>query len=125
MDCLRVVYPIFDVVHLYDQSSGHMKLRPDSLAVNHMNVLPGGVASSMRSTMVPEIGIYPSIYSIGEEQHTHFCETEDGPFWLTPEEKRSTKYNTITGGTSKKEMTKADLLIALGRYGYDTTKKRF
>ena len=55
----------------------------------------------------------------------NFCETDDRIFWLTPEEKILAKYNAITGGTSKKEITKADLLIILRRYGYDTTKKRF
>ena len=49
-----------------------------------MNVSPGGVVPSMRSIIFPKIGIYPSIYSIGDKQKN----TDNGTFWLAPEDKR-------------------------------------
>ena len=43
-DCLKHLYPDFDVAHLYDQSAGHTKIRSDGLSVNQMNVSPGGLS---------------------------------------------------------------------------------
>ena len=50
IDCMKVLYPGFDIAYLYDQSSGHTKLRPDELSANNMNVAPGGTVPSMRVT---------------------------------------------------------------------------
>ena len=47
---MKVLYPGFDIAYLYDQSSGHTKLRPDELSANNMNVAPGGTVPSMRVT---------------------------------------------------------------------------
>jgi len=41
-DCVQILYPDFDVAHLYDQSVGHTKIRSDGLSVNLMNIAPGG-----------------------------------------------------------------------------------
>ena len=46
-DCITILYPHFDITYLYDQSSGHTKLRPDGLSANNMNIVPGGAVSSM------------------------------------------------------------------------------
>ena len=42
VDCLTHIYPDFDFLFLYDQSSGHTKMREDSLIASNMNVSYGG-----------------------------------------------------------------------------------
>ena len=90
-DCLEVLYPNFDVAHMYDQSAGHTKIRSDGLLVNLMNVAPGGAVPLIRSILVTEMGPYETNFNNGDEQDMVFKEEEDGPFWLKPHEKISTK----------------------------------
>ena len=71
-DCLKVVYPYFDIAHLYDLSTGHKKIRLDGLSVNMMNVAPGGVVPKTRSTIIPELDNYATDYSVGDEQRLSF-----------------------------------------------------
>ena len=71
--CLKVLYPNFDVAHLYDQSAGHTKIRGDGLNVNCMNVAPrggggGGAVHKMRSTIIPDIGEYLTNFKVGGER---------------------------------------------------------
>ena len=47
VDCLVVIYPEFDFKFLFDQSSGHCKVRGDGLVISNMNVNYGGKASIM------------------------------------------------------------------------------
>ena len=61
-DCIRQLYPGLDIAYLYDQSSGHTKIRADGLSVNQMNVAPGGAVPLMRSTIIPDIGPYPTTF---------------------------------------------------------------
>ena len=96
-DCLKVIYPNFDVAHLYDQSAGHTKIRGDGLNVNCMNVAPGGVVPKMRSTIIPEIGDYPTNFKVGDEQYLSFGYSDKGPFWLNEDDRITTKYEVEEG----------------------------
>ena len=54
-----------------------------------------------------------------------FKEGDDGPFWLTPQEKLTTKNDTYSGPILKKDLSKCALLVELRKSGYDTSKKRY
>lgn len=49
----RVKYPRerFDVLWIFDNSTGHAKMAPDALVAHHMNVNPGGQQPKMRDTV--------------------------------------------------------------------------
>jgi len=90
-----------------------------------MNVAPGGAVPLMRSTLIPELGEYETNFNIGDEQDMVFKEGDDGPFWLTPEEKIQTKNDTYSGPVIKKDLSKCEMLVELRKSGYDTSKKRY
>ena len=56
IDCLRELYKNTDFVFLFDQLSGHRKMRENGLSTNKMNVSYGGNVPSMRATVIQEIG---------------------------------------------------------------------
>ena len=65
-DCLSVIFPNFDFMFMYDQSSGHCKKREDGLVVNNMNVNYGGKVTNMRNTVINEIGDFNGELTIGD-----------------------------------------------------------
>ena len=56
VDCLSHIFPNFDFVFLFDQSSGNTKICSDGPNVSNMNILYGGVANMMWDTTVIKIG---------------------------------------------------------------------
>lgn len=91
-----MIYPGFDIAHLYDQSLGHTKIRPDG-SVNNMNVAPGGTVLSMRSNTMSELSKFTTNMSIENKQYMDLIEDNSGPFWFSDDIKLSTKYNTQIG----------------------------
>ena len=55
LDIITLIFPQFDFMFLFDQSSGHMKCREDGLIVNKMNSSYGGAATKIHDTVVKEI----------------------------------------------------------------------
>ena len=84
-DVLSIIFPDFDFIFLFDQSSGHKKYREDSLNIKNINVSYGGKNTRMRDTVIKEVGPYPAMLKVGETQKMCFTEEDEGPFWLTPE----------------------------------------
>ena len=68
IDFLSSLLPKFDYFFLYDQSSGHTKVREYGLLVGNMNVTYGGAAAVMYKTTVEEIGLHPSILKVSGQQ---------------------------------------------------------
>ena len=66
IDCLNILYPSFDFPFLFNQSSGHVKVREDGLLITNMNLSFGGISSSnMRDTQIEDISEFPSALDIG------------------------------------------------------------
>ena len=122
---MTYLFPTFDFVFLFDQSSGHTKLTSDGLHVGSMNVSYGGATTSMHDTVINEVGPYESLLDIGQKQLMNFSESDEGPFWLTSENKIASKYNRSVEGSTRMKKTKTEMLIELRRKGIDTTKKRY
>ena len=53
---VKVKYPreLYDVIWLFDHSSGHTAIADDALNVNRMNVCSGGAHPKMRGTIYVE-----------------------------------------------------------------------
>ncbi len=138
VDCLRVAFPDFDFLFLFDQSSGHTKKRDDGLSTQNMNVEFGGKVSEMRHSHLFEgcIGLHAvalreegqyGIRSEGDMQMLVFpesngCCDQDGPYWLTSEERlerRDDKFlepfldKAKTTSELRKEL--ADAGVSIGR----------
>ena len=52
INCLFILFPNFDYLFLYDQLSGHTKVREDGLVVDNINVTYEGAVSAIRETSV-------------------------------------------------------------------------
>ena len=64
--------------------------------------------------MTKEVGPFTSSLSVGEEQSMTFNEDDVGPFWMTEDQKISSKCDvTVPGKTKKRNELKAELLIEL------------
>ena len=119
------MFPQFDYIFLFDQSSGLTKMREDGLNVSNMNVTCGGSTLKMHDTVITEVGPHVRLFDVGETQRMYFTNDDDGPFWMNDEEKANRKFDKILQGSKVKEKTKAQLLVDLRSKGVDTTQKRF
>jgi hypothetical protein len=61
VDVLSTIFPQFDLVFLFDQLSGHTKMRIDSLHIRNMNVSHEGSVGMMHDTIIREVGLHPRI----------------------------------------------------------------
>ena len=65
-------------------------MRNDGLYANNMNVSYGGT-SKFRDGHIDKKGAYHSVHPTGP-QRMYFVAQDDGPFWMTAEQKIATKY---------------------------------
>ena len=86
-DVVSTVYPHFDFVTQMDQSAGHGKKREGGLDVSMMRKKWGGKQNNMRSTITTDNGPYGATHLIGSVQHMHFRETDEGPFYVSLEQR--------------------------------------
>jgi len=54
VDCLKVLYPDYDFLFLFDHSQGHSKKRVGTLQASHVNLKFGGGQPLMRDTEITE-----------------------------------------------------------------------
>ena len=119
-DCIDVLCKLYgnqyEYVFYFDHSSGHDRLRPDGLNVNEMNKGYGGSQVKMRNTTIQSItylGPHSPILQVGDVQKMSFQFNDNGPFWLSEEEKRRSKNDRVSDIIEKKKYTKKQLLTAL------------
>ena len=117
-DVMEVCYPQFDFLVLMDQSSGHGKHKDDGLNAQKMSVSYGGSQTVMRNTKIKEIGPYECILEVGMEQKMAFQEEDDGPFYLSENEKNIRRYDTFVGNHKVCNKTKRRLLDELKEKGF-------
>ena len=51
-DCMQVISPEFNSIHLFDHSSGHVKKRINGLHASEMNISYDGMQSKLRSVSI-------------------------------------------------------------------------
>jgi hypothetical protein len=107
-DCCDVVtnlYPQYDFLFLVDHSSGHDKQREDGLNVSRMTRNFGGAQRKMRDTQIKQekgyLGPFPRILNPGDIQSLVFKSTDDGPFWMSREEREKTRHDQVIQGQTR------------------------
>jgi hypothetical protein len=119
-DVLKALHPEFDFVFLFDHSCGHDRGREDGLNVSYMNSGYGGNQRTMHSTKIKAekgyLGKYQRTLNVGDVQHMVFQEGDEGPFWLTPEQRLATKHSEYHG-IETKDKTKSELFRDLREKG--------
>jgi len=117
-DVLVIKYPNFDFLFMFDQSSGHGKMREGSLNVHNMGVRWGGKQEILRKTKIEETGPYQCILKVGDEQNMKFVDTDDGPFYLHNNHRIARKYDRIKGEKRVVEKNKKKLKEELKSKGH-------
>ena len=117
-DVLSVKYPDFDFTILMDQSSGHGKKMEGGLNAEEMGVRYGGSQPKMRHTTINELGTYPSIYKVGDTQSLTFTYGDDGPFYLSDEEREGLKFDVFSGEKKLMKKPKKMLVDKIKMAGY-------
>ena len=67
----------------------------------------------MRDTVIRDIGIYEQKLEVGETQVMSFLEDDEGPFYLSPQERICQKYDQPTGKNKRATKSKKQLMTEL------------
>ena len=100
VDCLKVMYPQFDFVFLFDHSQGqHAKKLPNGLDAYSMNRGFEGAQPKMRESRIKAedgyLGNNECTVSVGEIQSFVFQPGDTGPFWMTVEERELNRHDRL------------------------------
>jgi hypothetical protein len=99
VDCIKVLYPQFDFVFMFDHSQGHAKKLTNGLDAYSMNRGYGGAQPRMRESKIKEhdgyLGMYQHTLSVGDIQSFTFQPGDFGPFWMTFEERELNRHHRI------------------------------
>jgi hypothetical protein len=116
INVLKVVFPSYDFLLLFDQSSGHRKKRENGLNANNMNREHSGKVPDMRQTVIDAdcLGVHKPSLQVGVTQELVFptsekCEPEDGPIYLSVDE-RIRRRHGITLPLTKTENNSPNML---------------
>jgi hypothetical protein len=89
---------------------------PDGLNANLMNKECGGKKPKMRDTLIAEedgyLGHFPRILEVGMLQSLVFSQADEGPYWLTVEERERLKFDFQTTEARKTRKRNKDELIS-------------
>ena len=118
LDVLHVTHTHFDYLFLLNHSNGHDRLQPDGLSLSKIIIKFGRKQPKMRDSILTSIHFGPyhtpgMKLQPGCTQSMKFCEDDDGPCYLTLEEKRQQKFDEMTGKYKTKERTKSELIVLL------------
>jgi len=116
-DCLRVLCPDYDLMVLFDHSSGHDRKREGALDAKAMSRSYGGAQPKMRETTIEAfngcLGTHNPRLRAGDIQHLVFKDGDDGPFWLSAADRMSTRLDVPTGKFKTEKKKKKVLLDEL------------
>jgi len=115
VDCCLALYgDDMNFLFLFDHSCGHDRRPPGALDAKKMNVSFGGLQPKFKETKIEYaegyLGEFNPKLRPGEYQSFVFEEGDDGPFYLTEEERRNNKQDRTIGGLmSKRKKTRLEL----------------
>ena len=129
-DCVAVLkytHPQFDILFLLDHSNGHNRMRPDGLNLNRINIRHGGKQSIMRPSLLNSSHFGPfhnSSFKLqpGDTQIMKFLDTDEGPCYLTAEQRISQRLDRQTGKRKQEQLTVPDLIEKLKAHGIPNPK---
>ncbi|KAI2493895.1 hypothetical protein MHU86_20622 [Fragilaria crotonensis] len=126
VDCLKILHPNVHFVFLFDHSSGHAKQRPDGLNASRMNKSFGGKGPAMHPTLIEReffLGPFQRILAPGQTQQLVFTDTDEGPFWMTPDDRIQNRFDQNDGADPLiVQRNKSELISALHSKGITNTK---
>ena len=122
VDCLKVLYPQYEFVFLFDHSQGHARKRNGALDAKQMSKYFGGAQLPMRETTILAsegfLGPFAPKLEVGDIQSMVFDRPTDvGPWYLSSEERETRRHNQSTGQSKRIERTKKLLVDALKSSG--------
>jgi hypothetical protein len=129
VDCLRVLYPNFDFVFMFDHSQGHARKREQALSAQQMS------KSYWRSTTKNErhdntgrrrFSRSTLTYAACRDTQslTYTVDDTGRPWYLTPEQREIQRHNRPTGKSKNFERSKKLLLEALKDKGVTLQQQR-
>ena len=128
VDCLKVLYPEFDLVFLFDHSQGHARQRENALSALYMSKSYGGAQPVMRETvMMTEegyLGRHLPELRVADSQSMVFRADDIGPWYLSPTQQALQRHDRPTGKTKSVEKSKKELLDALKERGVVLQQQR-
>jgi hypothetical protein len=127
-DVVKTLYQQYDFLFLFDHSCGHDCMPDDALKVDGMNKGYGGEQNKMKASIINSVDGYLGPHEhdrklkVGDEQKMIFGPDDEGPYWMTPEEKEKTRKDQYGLATTQREYTKPQLIEMLKREGIMSPK---
>ena len=127
-DVVKTLYPQYDFLFLFDHSCGHDRMPDDALRVDGMNKGYGGEQNIMKESIIKSVNGYLGPHDhdrklkVGDVQSMVFSPSDDGPYWMTPEEQQQTRKDHHGTTVTTKEYTKPQLIRMLQQEGIDNPK---
>jgi len=107
VDCLRVCFPEYDFVFLFDHSQGHTKNRMGALQASTVGLQFGGEEPIMCDSEITEgcLGPFAPKLKVSDIQKMVFQSSNTGPFYLSDQEKERHCYDQNMIGNTRKDKT--------------------
>ena len=99
IDCLKVVNEDkFQYMFLFDHLNGHDRSAPDALKADSIRKYYGGKQPSMRNSVIEDESFlgphhHQSKLKVGQTQHMNFTQSDEGPFYLTPQQRHEHQHD--------------------------------
>jgi hypothetical protein len=120
IDTLKAVFPSNDFFLLFNQSSGHKKKWEDGLNVHNMNQEHGRKVPDMHQAVFDAnyLGVHNPLIEAGGMQELVFptaekCESEDGPFSMSVEERMRRQHDILLPATKTDNKSAIELKAEL------------
>ena len=118
VDVLKILYPHFDFLFLFNHSCGHNKQREDGLNVENMSKSYGGQQAMLCTSTIKQqhgyLGPYSCTLKPGDEQSMIFKQGDVGSFWMSEQEHEEKRHDKIIEGeTVKRKFKKKELIEKL------------
>ena len=125
IDCISVIFPNFDFMLEYNQSSGHIKVNANVIIASNMNIYCSDKVFQIQTSVFKELGPYTPLSNLEDEWSVILYESSEGPSWIRAGERLESREENVLPGTITKDTTKADLLVDLHNSVVDTTLRGF
>jgi hypothetical protein len=126
INALKVVFPSYNFLLLFDQSLGHTKKREDGLNVHNTNQEHGRKVPDMRQAVLDAncLGVDNPVIEAGRMQELVFpmaenCEPEDGPFSMSVEERMRQRHDIFLPATKTDDKSAIELKAELTAQNID------
>jgi len=119
IDVCKVAFSDCKPHFLFDNSTGHCKGRKGGLNVNNMNKNFGGTQKALRPSEITAgcLGPFDPKLQPGEIQSFVFGELNEGPFYLSEQERIPQREDSFTNQRKVKKLTIAELRMKLNEIG--------